>query len=242
MSALVIATATAAVLVGAVTMRVTGMGFALIAAPFLVLILGPLQGVLVSNTFGTVSAVLNLTQQYRDIDWRRARWLIPTGLIGVLPGAVAVHRLPLPVLAVVVSLIVLVGLALTVLGRRVSVLDSPVVAGISGFSSGLMTVTASVGGPALVVYALATKWQHSRFAATAQLHLGLLGAVSLAQAGALPALPWAGWLALAAALVLGLVAGAALARRIDGARAMRLVIVVAVLGAVLSLVEGIRSL
>jgi hypothetical protein len=53
--------------------------------------------------------------------------------------------------------------------------------------------------------------------------------VSVVLAGALPALSWVGWLALAAVLVLGLVGEAALARRIDGARAMRLVIAVAVL-------------
>ena len=110
---LTIAAMAAAVLAGAVTMRVTGMGFSLVAAPFLVLAVGPLEGVLVAHVCGTAAALLNLTQLHRDVDWRRAAWLVPAGLVGVLLGALTVGRLPAPVLAVVVSVLVLVGLLLT---------------------------------------------------------------------------------------------------------------------------------
>ncbi len=241
-SALALAALAAAVLVGAVTMRATGMGFSLVASPFLVLALGPFQGILVANVCGTASALLNLSQVHRDVEWRRALWVTPAGLVGIVPGAVAVHYLSLPVLAVVVSLVVIMGLAFTVIGRRIELPNSPVVAGVGGLASGFMNVTAAVGGPGLVIYALATRWSHQRFAATAQVHFAVLGIASLALKGAVPSLSLVGWLVLAAALAVGLLAGNLLASRIDGAKAMRWVILIATVGAVLSLIQGIRGL
>ena len=231
-----------AVLVGAVTMRATGMGFSLVASPFLVLALGPVQGILVANVCGTTSALLNLSQVYRDVEWRRARWVTPAGIVGVIPGAIAVRYLPLPVLAVVVSLVVIIGLAFTMIGRKMTLPNSPAVAGAGGLLSGFMSVTAAVGGPGLVIYALATRWPHRRFAATAQVHFAVLGIASLALKAAMPSLSLLGWLVLAASLAVGLVAGNKLAKRIDGAKAMRGVIVIAAVGAALSLVRGLMAL
>lgn len=238
----VLAALAAAVLVGAVTMRATGMGFALVAAPFLVLALGPFEGILVANVCGTASALLNLTQVHSDIDWRRARWVIPAGVIGVIPGAVAVRVAPSAVLSIVISLIVLLGLAFTVVARNLRFPHSPAVAGAGGLASGFMNVTAGVGGPGLVVYALATGWEHHRFAATAQVHFAVLGVASLAMKQALPTLGPPGWLVLAAALALGLGGGNLLARRIDARVAMRLVIAIAGVGAVLALIQGVGAL
>lgn len=177
-----------------------------------------------------------------SLDWRRAGWLAPTGLAGVLLGGVTVHRLPTPLLAVVVSVMVLVGLLITVLGHRAVLSPSPVVAGVAGLASGFMTATAAVGGPALVIYALATRWAQARFAATAQLYFAVLGAAAVVQLGALPDLTLPGWLVLAAALALGLVVGNVLARHLDARQALRLVIAVAAVGALLTLVQGLRAL
>lgn len=46
MSPLLLAALGAVILAGAFTMRSTGMGFSLVAAPFLVLVLGPFEGIL----------------------------------------------------------------------------------------------------------------------------------------------------------------------------------------------------
>src|SRR5699024_8900933 len=86
-----------------------------------------------------------------------------------------------------------------------------------GFASGVMTVTAGVGGPGLVVYALATQWEHRGFAATAQLHFAVLGAAALVAKWSLPTLPVAGWALPLVMMVVGLLGGNVLARR--GARA-----------------------
>lgn len=231
-----------AVFVGAITMRATGMGFSLVAAPFLTLALGPFEGILVANVCGTVSALLNLTQVHSHIDWSRAKLLVPAGLIGVIPGAIAVRLLPSAVLSIVVSLVVLVGLATTVLARDLSLPNSRVVAASGGLASGFMNVTAGVGGPGLVIYAIATKWKHQSFAATAQVIFAVLGVASLAMKQAVPSLNLTGWLVMAAALGLGLLGGNVLARHINARAAMRLVTIIAAVGACLAMAQGLLVL
>lgn len=231
-----------AVLAGAVAVRTTGMGFALLSSPFLVMALGPFEGILVTNVCGIVAALLNLTAVHADLDWRRAASVIPAGVVGTVPGALLVLWLPPAVLAISISLLVLIGLLFTLASRRLQVPNSPWVGVGGGFASGLMNVTAGVGGPGLVVYALATQWEHRRFAATAQLHFAVLGVAALIAKWSLPTLPLVGWSALLALLVVGLVGGNVLARWVHGARAMRWVIVVAMAGALMSLAQGLLQL
>lgn len=231
-----------AVLAGAVSVRTTGMGFALLSAPFLVMALGPLEGILVTNVCGIVAALLNLIVIRADLDWRRAAKVVPAGIVGTLPGALLVLWLPAPVLAIAISLLVIAGLLFTLGSRSLQVPNSYWVGAGGGFASGLMTVTAGVGGPGLVIYALATQWEHRSFAATAQLHFAVLGAAALIAKWSLPSLPLAGWALLLGMLVVGLIGGTALARRVHGARAMRWVIVIAMLGALLSLIQGLAGL
>ena len=85
----------AAVAVGAGTQRITGLGFALVAAPFLVLLLGPFAGVLVVNVLGVAASVLVLVQVRRDVELRRGLLLSAPALVAVVPGAwVARHTAP----------------------------------------------------------------------------------------------------------------------------------------------------
>ena len=231
-----------AVLAGAVAVRTTGMGFALLSSPFLVMALGPFEGILVTNVCGIVAALLNLTVVHADLDWKRAASVIPAGIVGTIPGALLVLWLPPSVLAISISLLVIAGLLFTVASRRLQVPNSPWVGAGGGFTSGLMNVTAGVGGPGLVVYALATQWEHRRFAATAQLHFAVLGVAALLAKWSLPSLPVAGWAMLMGLLVIGLLGGNVLARWVHGARAMRWVIVIAMVGALISLTQGLIQL
>lgn len=195
-----------------------------------------------TNICGAVASLLNLTQVHSEIDWKRARVFIPAGVIGSVPGAYAVMMMPSAVLATVVSLVVLVGLAVTVFSDRLSLPDTPTVAVGAGLASGFMNVAAGVAGAGLVVYALATKWKHASFAATAQLIFVVLSVAALAMKWKLPDLNPVGWLVLAVALGLGLVGGNWLASRIAPAVAMRLVVVIATLGALMALAQGVLAL
>ena len=126
-----------AVLAGAVAVRTTGMGFALLSSPFLVMALGPFEGILVTNVCGIVAALLNLSVVHADLDWKRAVSVIPAGIVGTVPGALLVLWLPPAVLAISISLLVIGALLFTLASRRLQVPNSPWVGVGGGFASGL---------------------------------------------------------------------------------------------------------
>src|SRR5699024_6738300 len=175
-----LALAALAVLAGAVSVRTTGMGFALLSSPFLVMALGPVEGILVTNVCGIVAALLNLTVVRADLDWGRAAKVVPAGLGGTVPGALLVLWLAAP------------GLVFSIGSRSLPVPHSYWVGAGGGVASGVMPVTAGVGGLGLVIYALATQWEHRGLAATAQLHFAVLGAAALVAKWSLPTLPVSG--------------------------------------------------
>jgi uncharacterized membrane protein len=75
------------VLVGAGTQRLTGLGFALVSAPFLVLLLGPFTGVLLANALSLATNLVVLAQTWRAVQVRRALLLAVPALIAVVLGA-----------------------------------------------------------------------------------------------------------------------------------------------------------
>ena len=92
----------ASILVGAIAQRIAGLGFALLIAPFLVIILGPHEGVLLVNLCGVVSSAIIVGRVWKDIDWSMFRWLVVPSLFGSIPGsflAVALPSAPLSVTA-----------------------------------------------------------------------------------------------------------------------------------------------
>jgi uncharacterized protein len=232
----------AVVLVGASAQRVTGLGFSLVSSPFMVLLLGPFDGVLVINATGAVAALVVLTQVWRDVDLRRAGLLIGPALPAVVAGAWLARRLPGPPLAIVVGAVLLAALVAVVASERARVLRGTPGAVIAGVGSGLLNVTVGAGGPAVAVYAMSTGWAQRSFAATAQLVFAALGVASLVAKGGWPAMAAAGWATVACGLVAGILAGNRLAGRVSPERAQFAVLVLAMAGAVLTVVKGVIQL
>lgn len=246
--------AAAVVLVGAVSQRVTGLGFALIAAPLLTLLAGPYEGIVLANALALLVAFTVLASSWRQVDLRQAVRLVPTGLIGVLPGVWVARRLPQGPLQMTVGLLVLAGLGAAVLrsgalrpaggaegAASESVEPGSAFTATAGAASGFMTATAGVGGPALTVYALSSGWEQTAFAATAQISFFTQAALSLGFKG-VQDLPGAVACAvLVAATGVGLAVGHRLAPRIPAGLARRAMIVMAAAGALSTTIKGALS-
>jgi uncharacterized protein len=230
----------AAMLVGALAQRLTGIGFSLIVAPALTLAIGPTAGVDLTNLLTLLVAFAVLVTSARRVDVARSLLLVPAGLMGVLPGAILVHLLPPRPLQVAVGAIAGLGLLAVVAAPRLRVRPFRAVTLCAGAASGLTTALAGAGGPALTVYAVATHWPQQEFIATGQLNYAIQAAVALAIKG-LPGFP-AGWFPGAATAILaGLAAGAFLASRTSGDRARQATIVLAGLAALATLIAGAAS-
>jgi len=236
-----------AVFVGSSLQRITGMGFALVAAPFLVLLLGPIDGIILVNACAVVTAGLILPRVIRHVDWRRYAVLASFALLGIIPGAVVVQHVPGAWLQVSIGALLAVALTVSVTLRRATLRDTIAVRAVSGAASGFMNATAGVGGPAVSMYAIATHWPQRAFAATMQPYFLTIAAASLVAkltfGGAdPPQLTLTSWLLIAASCVAGLLLGELLARVIEPRIARRMLVVIAYAGAVATIVRGITQL
>lgn len=236
------------VLIGAFAQRITGMGFALVVSPALVIILGPFDGVLIVNFCAVLSSLLIIPRVWRHIEWRTFAWLTVPALIAIVPGSLLAANLGGPQLQLGVGALVIIALTVSLIvtrtehtvGRRPAAL-------VAGAASGFMNTAAGVGGPALSVYAVLTRWPQAQFAATLQPYFVVIGTASLATKvafadGAFPELDAASWLFVIVALVAGLGLGELLHTRISHRAARIAVIWIAYLGGAAAMVDGALKL
>lgn len=231
-----------AVFLGAATQRISGMGFALVASPFVVALLGPFEGVVLINLLGAVTAFTLFLTTWRRVEYRRVGLLLAPAVVAALPGALVARFVPSAILSIVVGGLVVLTLAgsffavsnVRMMGRGGAVLAG----GISGF----MSASAGVGGPAISAYAIAIRWPQPAFAVTVQPYFCALAITSLVFKGALPQLAWTDWVACGIALVVGIVAGHFLARVVPPRVARVMVVALAFAGAAVIIVKGLLEL
>lgn len=226
---------------GALTQRVTGMGFGLVASPFLVLLLGAGDGVPLVQLLSLVASLVVLISVFGDVEWRKAFTLLVPALIGLLPGWWLSTVLPPAALGVLVGVLIVLALLAVLMSERARVFKGTGGLISAGLLSGFMNVTAGVGGPAIVLYSVSTGWPHRKFVATVQVYFAFLNLGSLVAHG-LPDLAGPTWLVVGAALGVGMVIGHWLSRHIDAALARRLVIAVAFGGATATIIRGLFDL
>ncbi|MVA76498.1 TSUP family transporter [Auraticoccus sp. F435] len=226
---------------GATLQRVTGVGFALVSGPAMVLLLGPLDGVVLANLMSACVCVLVLSRLWRSVDRRLAGALLLGVLPGVPAGALVVRLLDERVLLLVVGGVATLAVCLALSRRPLRVLQhraGPVLAGaVSGFSN----VTAGVGSPALAVYAASTALIGTTFVATAQLVSLATNVFSLLVKHHLD-LPLPLVLACLGALPVGMLVGSVLYERIPPQHARGLVLGVALVGSLAAVGKGLWQL
>lgn len=235
-----------AVLTASVAQRLTGMGFALVAGPFLVLLLDPLSGVVFVNVCGVLSSVLVLARTYRYVDWRLVRMFSIAAIAGTVPGAVIAVLLPARILETVIGMLVVVALAGSlVLGRMMprSLPRRRMVTSTFGFMSGTMNAAAGIGGPALSAFAVLTRWNQFVFAATIQPVFILMGVSAIASkvmldSDAWPNLSWGIWAIVLGTLVAGMLGGEWLTRFVSVKFASIAMLILAFLGGFLTIGRG----
>ena len=227
------------VMAGALTQRVTGIGFALVCAPLLVLIAGPFEGVLLSNLLGLTVSVIVFAAHWRDTEWKKGILLAVPALLAIPVGAYVAKNVPPAPLMVIIGLIVIAALGAVLLSERARVLRGRGGAVVAGASSGFMNVTAGVGGPAIVLYAVSTAWEHRKFIATFQFYSIFTNLASLSAKGGLPHVTPVALALSFGALAVGLAGGQILARHVDHQLARRLAIGLALGGAIFTVIKGV---
>ncbi|MFH8385041.1 TSUP family transporter [Kitasatospora sp. NPDC018058] len=229
------------VLVGASVQRLAGIGFALVAAPVLVLMLGPNSGVTLANfAAGAISAV-GLAGSWRQVRPTTMLPLLIAASCTVPAGAWVAAVVPTSELLIGIGLLVSAASLLVIRGVRAAALRGVGGALVAGATSGFMNSAAGVGGPAMSLYAVNSGWKAREFVPNAQLYGVVVNAFSLATKG-LPALSASSWGLVAVALAGGAAVGRLLAARVPEHRARVVVLGLALAGGLTTLVKGVSGL
>ena len=157
------------VVAGSTLQGVSGMGLGLIGGPILMLIMGPVEGILVINVLACVNAILTTVSVRENVSWKKFGLIAPVMVIGSLAAALLIRRMDTAGLMVVVGAALLVALAVVTFGKKFV----PAMAGIgpaisAGILGGFTNTLAGVAGPVITVYAQAAKWPQQVYAATLQ--------------------------------------------------------------------------
>ncbi|MEU2665044.1 sulfite exporter TauE/SafE family protein [Micromonospora sp. NPDC007220] len=235
------ALAVVAVALGAAMQRVTGLGFALVAAPFLVIILGPFTGVVLANLLSAAINLVVLASTFRALHRRLAVEMIVGVVVAVPLGAWVVASLPGPLLLIGVGSITAISVAWVARGNPLRFLRGRAGPVLSGFTSGFFNTTAGTGGPPLAVYAVSTDWSQRSFVPTVQVVGLVTNVLSLAAKGT-PALSWPLLLACGVAMTVGIAGGQVLSRWLPEERARGSVIGLALVGSVIAVGKGVTAL
>ena len=232
---------TVIVLLGSSVQWLTGMGFALVSVPALVLLLGPAEGVILANCAAGVICLIGLAGGWRLV---RPRAMLPFCLAAactVPAGTWLTRRLPEPWLLLTMGGLVTVAVLLVMRGARAAALRGTRGALFAGAAGGFMNSAAGVGGPPFSLYAVNAGWTVREFVPNAMFYGVIVNAFSVASNG-VPELRGEQWAAVVGAMALGAVVGRGLAERIPEKRARALVLSLALAGGITALGKGVWGL
>jgi uncharacterized protein len=225
----------AAVLFGSIAQAVTGFGFSLVCAPFLVAAYGAPTGLAINLLASTFLNLTLLLADRRHVDRRAAvRLLVPAVVATVVLGLL-VRDADMDGLTVVAGLLCLVGVVAVARRRTLRRLTGPTGTTVVGLLSGAMNVVSGIGGPPVVLFGTTAGWSPQVARPTLQaffLGINVVALVTLGLPDRLPAL-------VAAAMVVGLVVGRPVARRLHEGQVRVAVLVTAGAGSLLAVVRGL---
>jgi uncharacterized membrane protein YfcA len=201
-----------AVMAGGFAQSVTGMGFSLIAAPALIALLGPREGVATVVLLGTITALVPLLRTWREVRVRHTALGLVPALLATPVIAFAIRGVDQHVLAVLSGSAIVLAVASLALGLRSNRLRGPRAAVGAGVASATLNVVGGVGGPPVGLYVANAGWEGRVSRPSMQAFFVVQGLATVAALGVVaPAWP------LLLASLAGTVTGTVIAERVPNA-------------------------
>lgn len=236
------------IFIGALLQRVSGMGLGLVGGPILMILMGPVEGILVLNVLAAVNAAMSTLTVRKNVNWRNFAIIALALVFGAVPAALLIREVSPDWLLVAAGTLLLIALSVVTAGKRfVPRIEGTGPMAASGVVAGFMNTLAGIAGPAITVYATAARWEQRMYAATLQPIFMVSGAISFiikefTGAANLDAVnPWL-WVIGLVAMILGLTIGVKVAPKIPRNKAYNLALALAVLGGVTAVGRGLIGL
>jgi uncharacterized membrane protein YfcA len=226
---------------GAIAERVVGLGLSLVAAPLLVVAIGPVDAVRLLVLLALPINLGNTLLLRRSVRMPDVSRIAIPALLLMPVFAFVVQRAPRPALTILAGIACAGAAALIASGRTVYGMRGTDGAIAAGAGSAALNAIAGLSGPPVALYAANAGWQRDHLRANLQAYFLLLDLVAIPSLG-LPHLAPEGALDAVVSAAAGFVAGALLAGRVSE-RAVRWAVLAASAGGGLSAIAfGVLSL
>ena len=227
-----------AVAAASVCQVLSGVGFALICSPLLIIALGHSDGLRLTLVLSVVVNLVVLTRGFHQVRVGDAlRLLVPAAVL-VVPALLIGAQLGGPGVLAASGAGILVATALLASGWRPAWVRGPVGALLAGAASGVLNVLAATSGPPVALFAAARGWEPPVTTATLQAYALPLNLLTLAAVG-LPTLPLTSLTWASAGLLLGTVVAIPLTSRVDRRTLRRLTLTLAATGGALLIIRAL---
>jgi len=153
------ALALCAVFFAAFIRGVTGFGFALILAPILLLILTPANAVVVNLFLGLISNILVLFYSFKKVDLKKILPMVIGSALGIPLGAWIIILIEPAALKILIGGVTVSCAVLLALDFSRTFHHEKLGSSVAGFLSGVLSSSASLGGPPVVLFMHNQNWQ-----------------------------------------------------------------------------------
>lgn len=238
----VIVLASSIVFFAGIAQGLTGFGFALVAAPALLLMLPPRSVVALNLLLGAFIGVVLAVQSSRHINISRVAFLFVASIPGSLMGLYLVQMVDASVLKVFISSAVAATAIPLYLGYSRSFKQEKVSFAASGLISGVLSTTTSLSGPPVVLLLVNQGWGKEALRATVSTYLLVSSAVGiglLATVGAYGEGVLSMGMGLVPATLLGYLVGVKLLPKMRGETFRKIVTLVVVVAGLSAAVSGL---
>jgi uncharacterized membrane protein YfcA len=229
--------AAVAVAAGVAAQALTGFGFSLVSAPFLVAAYRAPTGVQLNLVLSMAVNLAVLAREHRHVDGRAAALLLAPALLAVVPAAYVARRVSSGSLTVTAGVVCLLAVAFLARGNGLRRGGGRAGTASVGLLSGVMNVFAGMSGPPVVLFALGARWPVQRARPTLQLFflgLNVVTVVSLGWPDRFPAV-------LAVGFALGVLGSTLLRGRPSQGSLRTATLAIAALGSALAIVRGLTA-
>lgn len=224
-----------AVFLGSVSQAVTGFGFSLVCAPFLVAAYDAPAGVQLNIVLSVLLNIALVGTGRHHVDWGAVvRLLLPAAVATVIVGRIVQHA-SVSAVTVAAGTICLLGVVAVARNKRAASPVGPVGTAAVGALSGAINVAAGIGGPPVVLFSVNAGWAPRVARSTLQaffLGINLVAIVTLGLPDHVPA-------GVIIAMVAGLPVGHAMAQRLEPHHIRGIVLLIAAGGSLLAIGRGL---
>jgi uncharacterized membrane protein YfcA len=145
-----------------------GFGEALVAVPLLALVMPTKVAVPLAVLLSIMVAGVIVAQDWRQVHFRSAGWLVLSSLAGIPLGLVLLKTVAEGIAKATLAGVIIAFSTYSLLGRRQLELKTDRLALAFGFCAGVLGGAYGMNGPPLVIYGSLRRWSPEQFRATLQ--------------------------------------------------------------------------